>query len=126
MQKLLVSKCLFGDNVRYDGANCLMRGDYIARLKKKFELVFICPEVMAGMSVPRPPIERLDDKVIDKDGNDHTESFKPVLETIGTMVKEQGITHALLKEFSPSCGSSKIYDGGVTGTMIDGEGIICE
>jgi uncharacterized protein YbbK (DUF523 family) len=126
MKSLLISKCLFGENVRYDGGNCLLRGDYIARLKNKFNLVFICPEVMAGMSVPREPIENINGTIVDKAGNDYTESFDPVKKEIFNLVKKNNITLALLKEFSPSCGSSKIYDGHFSGEVIDGEGIIAK
>jgi uncharacterized protein YbbK (DUF523 family) len=124
MESLLISKCLFGENVRYDGGNCLLRGDYIARLKHRYNLVFICPEIMAGMSVPREPIEFLNDRIIDKAGNDLTESFDMVKEEISKLVQKHNIKYALLKDFSPSCGSTEIYDGSFTGKTIKGDGII--
>lgn len=124
MESLLISKCLFGENVRYDGGNCLLRGDYIARLKNRYKLVFICPELMAGMSVPRDPIEYLDGRIIDKVGNDFTETFDIVKEEISNLVKKHKIKYALLKDFSPSCGSTEIYDGTFTGKTIEGDGII--
>ena len=49
-----VSRCLLGENVRYDGMN-KYEPEVITRLKEKFEIVGICPEVEAGMSTPRPP-----------------------------------------------------------------------
>lgn len=51
-----VSRCLLGDPVRYDGkakANQLI----IQQLSEIFELVPVCPEVEAGLSVPRPPVQ---------------------------------------------------------------------
>jgi uncharacterized protein YbbK (DUF523 family) len=79
---------------------------------------------MAGMSVPREPIEYLNDRIIDKAGNDLTESFDVVKEEISKLVQKHNIEYALLKDFSPSCGSTKIYDGSFTGKTIEGDGII--
>jgi len=51
-----VSQCLLGDAVRYDGrskANQIV----LDKLNDIFELVPVCPEVEAGLGVPRPPVE---------------------------------------------------------------------
>jgi uncharacterized protein YbbK (DUF523 family) len=49
------SSCLLGEHVRYDGATKAV--PWIRdELPKRVEVVSICPEVGAGMSVPRPPI----------------------------------------------------------------------
>jgi uncharacterized protein YbbK (DUF523 family) len=51
-----VSRCLLGHAVRYDGdskANQIV----IERLGALFELVAVCPEVEAGLSIPRPPVQ---------------------------------------------------------------------
>ena len=51
-----VSQCLLGDAVRYDGqskANTIV----LEELSKLFELIPVCPEVEAGLSVPRPPVQ---------------------------------------------------------------------
>ena len=51
-----VSSCLLGHRVRYDGAEKQI--PWISEdLASEVELVPICPEVGAGMSVPRPPIQ---------------------------------------------------------------------
>jgi uncharacterized protein YbbK (DUF523 family) len=50
-----VSQCLLGDAVRYDGkskANEII----LQRLSSIFEFVPVCPEVEAGLSIPRPPV----------------------------------------------------------------------
>ena len=50
-----VSRCLLGDTVRYDGqskTNTIV----IEKLGEIFELVAVCPEVEAGLSIPRPPV----------------------------------------------------------------------
>ncbi|HIG78416.1 MAG TPA: DUF523 domain-containing protein [Cycloclasticus sp.] len=51
-----ISRCLLGDEVRYDG-----RGKYsricCEQLASYFQLVPICPEVEAGLPIPRPAVE---------------------------------------------------------------------
>ena len=54
--KVGVSRCLLGDAVRYDGRS---KPDIIVieELSEIFELVAVCPEVEAGLPVPRPPVQ---------------------------------------------------------------------
>jgi len=51
-----VSQCLMGDAVRYDGQS---KRNHIVleQLSQLFELIPVCPEVEAGLSVPRPPVQ---------------------------------------------------------------------
>ncbi len=51
-----VSQCLLGDAVRYDGKS---RGNIIVieQLSKIFQLLAVCPEVEAGLPVPRPAVQ---------------------------------------------------------------------
>lgn len=50
-----ISRCLLGDAVRYDGES---KADTIVleSLSELFEFVPVCPEVEAGLGVPRPPV----------------------------------------------------------------------
>ncbi|VAW51699.1 hypothetical protein MNBD_GAMMA06-1915 [hydrothermal vent metagenome] len=51
-----ISRCLLGDAVRYDGqskANQII----LEQLATLFKFVPICPEVEAGLSIPRPPVQ---------------------------------------------------------------------
>lgn len=51
-----VSQCLLGDAVRYDGkskANKII----LDKLSQLFELIPVCPEVEAGLGIPRPPVQ---------------------------------------------------------------------
>lgn len=47
---------MLGDAVRYDGQSkpCAI---IIEQLKHQYELIPICPEVEAGLSIPRPPVQ---------------------------------------------------------------------
>jgi uncharacterized protein YbbK (DUF523 family) len=51
-----ISRCLLGDEVRYDGGHKL-EPSLIERLADRVEWVPVCPEVEVGMGVPREPIE---------------------------------------------------------------------
>jgi uncharacterized protein YbbK (DUF523 family) len=51
-----VSQCLLGDPVRYDAAS-KTSSVVVNTLARMFELIPVCPEVEAGMSVPRPPVQ---------------------------------------------------------------------
>jgi uncharacterized protein YbbK (DUF523 family) len=50
-----ISRCLLGDDVRYDGTN--KRSTAVASLSASVEWVPVCPEVEVGMGVPREPIQ---------------------------------------------------------------------
>ena len=51
-----VSQCLLGHAVRYDG-DAKPHRIVIEQLSELFELVPVCPEVEAGLGVPRPPVQ---------------------------------------------------------------------
>lgn len=51
-----VSRCLLGDAVRYDGKSKASQ-IILEQLSALFELVPVCPEVEAGLSIPRPPVQ---------------------------------------------------------------------
>ena len=121
MEKLLISACLLGVNCKYNGKNNY--NSQIEELKKKYELVPICPEVMGGLSIPRDPSEIKDDKVISNKGNDVTANFLSGAYQALQLVDISNIKIALLKDGSPSCGSSYIYDGTFSKNRISGMGI---
>jgi len=53
--RVLVSDCLRGVACRFDGSSKSSRS--VKRLCEKVEVVGVCPEIAAGLSVPRPPAE---------------------------------------------------------------------
>jgi uncharacterized protein YbbK (DUF523 family) len=57
MKKILVSACLIGHAVRYDGRSKPLVHPVIERWRAEGRLVTICPEMSAGMPVPRSPAE---------------------------------------------------------------------
>ncbi|MCF6764731.1 DUF523 domain-containing protein [Thiotrichales bacterium 19S3-7] len=126
-KKLLISSCLMGNKVRYDGSGQLI--DQLEQLKKQFELIVICPEVAGGMSTPRAAAEIVLDLndglpiVKDCQGEDVTEFYLKGAKKALALCQKHHIRYALLKERSPSCGSRYIYDGHFKGKIINGDGI---
>ena len=109
MENLLISACLVGYNVKYNGKNNYK--SFIEELKKKYNLILICPESAGGLTIPRVPSEIKDGKVYSKTGLDVSSNF------------DLGAKKALLKESSPSCGVNKVYDGNFSDTKIPGIGV---
>ncbi|MCR5333174.1 MAG: DUF523 domain-containing protein [Bacilli bacterium] len=121
MQKILVSACLVGDKVNYKG-----EGNYcpdIEKLKEKYELVLFCPECEGGLPTPRLPNEIRGSYVVRSDGKDVTNQFNAGASKALMLCKYLGITKAVLKENSPSCGTHKIHDGNFHGFKVNGMGI---
>ena len=124
MEKILISACLVGDKVKYDGHSNY--NEKIKLLLEKYELVPFCPEVEGGLKTPRKPSERVKDRVKMEDGKDVTRNFENGAELALNICLYLGIKIAILKEGSPSCGSKKIYDGSFSHKLIDGEGVTTE
>lgn len=118
---LLVSSCLLGNNVRYDGKNCKI--DNIDLLENNFTIIPICPEFDV-LGCPRNPIEIKNNEVIDKDNNNYTTLIKKKIASIINLCKENDVKYALLKEKSPTCGSHFIYDGTFSRKLIQGSGLL--
>ena len=57
MEKVLISGCLLGDKVRYDGGDSKIFSEYLNLWKKERRLVTVYPEVEGNLGVPRLPAE---------------------------------------------------------------------
>ena len=125
MEKILVSACLLGENVRYDGENQLLNNKTLARWHKNGQLISLCPEVAGGLSIPRPPAEinQQSGLVITAFGEDVSRQFYQGAQITLNICKQQKIRFALLKESSPSCGSATIYDGNFSSEKMSGQGV---
>ncbi len=132
--KILVSACLMGHAVRYDGQAKPLVHPALDRWRGEGRLVMICPEMSAGMPVPRPPAEIAEGKVgadvlsgiarvLESQGGDVTDGFLQAAENALALARETGCSYALLIDGSPSCGSGFIYDGSFTGLRLPGEGV---
>lgn len=121
MENILVSSCIYGNNTKYNGLNNY--NPLIEKIKKKYNVILICPEVMGGLSTPRNPSEIKENKVYSNTGVDVTKEYNKGAQIALELVKKYNITKAILKESSPSCGSNLIYDGSFSGKKINGMGI---
>lgn len=123
-ERLLISACLVGQNVRYDGKNNLI--DELELLKEHFELQYICPEVQGGMTIPRLPneITSFSPLVVSNEfAINNSDFFIEGARIALDLVQRLKIEYALLKSNSPSCGNQQIYDGTFSNKLIDGMGI---
>ncbi len=127
---LMVSACLLGRPCRYDGQS--KKHPLISRLDPAVILP-VCPEQMGGLPTPRPPAEIcggsardvLEGKarVINREGTDVTrEYYKGAVETLD-LARKWGIRYAVLKEKSPSCAPSCVYDGNFQDRVRPGLGL---
>lgn len=133
--EILISSCLIGHPVRYDGNSNEV--EELKELIKQGKAIDMCPEIAGGMSTPREPAEieagktakdvlEGKAKVFDKNGNDVTTEFVNGAYELLKVCKEKNIKTVILKEGSPSCGSNKTYDGTFSGKKISGRGITAE
>ncbi|WML44614.1 DUF523 domain-containing protein [Neobacillus sp. PS3-40] len=128
---ILVSSCLAGLEVRYNGTHCL--DHKISKLIEENKAITVCPELLGGFSIPREPAEIIGGdgedvlvgkaKVIEKSGSDVTELYiKGAYITLKKAI-DVNATVVVLKEYSPSCASSMIYNGEFIGEKIAGNGV---
>ncbi len=125
-KSVLISACLMGIDCKYNGENNL-NPELIDLMTHFNDLSFIpvCPEQLGGLTTPRTPCEIQQGSriVITESGADVSAMFtKGAKETL----KLAELCHcesAILKENSPSCGSSTIYDGTFSHRKIPGQGL---
>lgn len=130
--KVLVSRCLLGHRVRYDGG---ASGPYaqLAQWQAEGRVIALCPEVAGGLPTPRAAaeipggqgVEVLAGKaaVITTEGEDVTEAFVSGARQALALVERHGIRLAILKGNSPSCGNRLTYDGSFSGVKVEGQGV---
>ena len=121
MERILISACLVGDNVKYNGGN--NKNPLIEKLLEKYELVPFCPEVEGGLSIPRHPCENKDGRIVNDIGEDKTDAFERGAELAYNICLFLKIKIAILKERSPSCGVHEIYDGSFSHKVIPSAGV---
>ena len=132
MHKILVSRCLLGHRVRYDGG-ASGPFDQLASWQAEGRVVALCPEVAGGLPTPRAAAEIpggqggevLDGlaRVITSEGEDVSAEFLSGARQALELVREHGIRIAVLKANSPSCGNLLTYDGSFRGVKVSGEGV---
>lgn len=118
-----VSACLLGTPCRYDGAS--KPAAWLQQWNDKVLWLPFCPELLAGMGVPRPPIEHVRRwgrwRVESPDGTNVMPRLLRVAERLIPWFEQFGAQAAVLKERSPSCGPTQIY---VEGEIQRGKGVV--
>ncbi|HZM95782.1 MAG TPA: DUF523 domain-containing protein [Vicinamibacterales bacterium] len=132
-----ISRCLLGDEVRYDGGH--KRDDVlVSTLESVVEFVAVCPEVEAGMGTPREAI----DLVARADGvaagavrvrllgvQSRTDWTHTMVTFSAARVREfldPGLDGYVLKADSPSCGLDGVRVHREGGVSRDGRGLFAE
>lgn len=118
-----ISSCLLGTACRYDGLSKGLDTETLYKLRIRYNLVPVCPEVLGGLPTPRTPSEICGNRVVMENGSDVTKEYSEGAEKSLRIMKEKHCKKALLKEKSPSCGKHFIYDGSFAKRLIDGKGI---
>lgn len=102
-----ISSCLLGERVRYDGVD--KQDSMIAEhLSQYFDWYPLCPEVGAGLGVPRPPIQLVGNAQhpqaigVHDPGLDVTAALDEFAEKI--IPQLQKLSGYIFKNRSPSCG----------------------
>ncbi len=122
--KILISACLLGCTCRYDGGSkpC----EKAIALKEKHQLIPVCGEQLGGLTTPRPPCERIKERVMSIDGADRTKEYTHGAEEALKLFDLFQCDCAVLKARSPMCGKGVIYDGSFSGKFREGDGVLAE
>lgn len=134
MSKVLVSACLLGHKVRYDGHDKLQNHVRLQAWLQAGKIVTLCPEMAGGLSTPRAPAEIQNNKngqdvlkgqaiILTNNGKDVTAQFIEGAHQTLALAKKHNVKVAILKANSPSCGSQMIYDGTFSNQRIVGMGV---
>ena len=122
--KILVSACLLGENCKYNGGNNYSA--IVAEYVKDKEVITVCPEVMAGMGIPRTPIEIVDGVLMDRNGNNVDDALRAAVAQAMEQIHNETIECAILQSRSPTCGVNQVYDGSFSGKLIPGSGVFAQ
>jgi uncharacterized protein YbbK (DUF523 family) len=130
---ILISACLIGERVRYDGGIRKQIDVDVRRWQSKKRLISLCPEVSGGLPVPRPPAEIQkgvgcdvlcgNSDIVDEENRIVTAAFVKGAKKAMELVRKYRIRVAVLKDGSSSCGVTYIYDGSFSNQRIPGSGV---
>lgn len=147
--KILVSACLLGEPIRYDGRDnenkVSAHQAALEQWKRNGWIVPVCPETLGGLPTPRPAAEitggsgsdvlNAQARVLTQTGRDVSAEFIAGAQRTLTVALQHNAIAALLAARSPSCGNTEIYNGafkgelqagmGVTAALLEQHGIRC-
>lgn|SRR3990167_3569168 len=134
MKKILISGCLIGQKVRYDGKDSLQTNERLQQCIKDGRVVSICPEMAGGLPTPRPPSEiesgknaesvlQFEARILTDQGTDVSDEYRKGAQKTLALAQQHNIKVAILKARSPSCGSKQVYDGTHSKKLVDRMGV---
>lgn len=118
---IIVSACLAGVECRYNGSSYAF--PEIVEMVSQGKAIPICPEILAGLPTPRPPVEQYKGKIISLNGEDWTDQYVSGARIGLEIAVASRCQKAILKSKSPTCGLGQIYDGTFSGKLVSGDGI---
>ena len=107
-----ISRCLLGDEVRFDGGH--KRDSFLTDVFGRYvEWVPVCPEVEAGLGTPREAMRLVGDPqnprlVTIKSGADHTRALETMTTNRIEGLKNLDLSGYVFKKGSPSCGMERV------------------
>ena len=122
--KVIVSACLLGEKCKYNGES--NENERVKAFLRGKDVIPVCPEVLAGLGIPRVPIEIVNGCVIDKNGRSVDGAIREAVREILSSVDPDEIECAILKSRSPTCGVKEVYDGSFSGKLVAGMGVLAE
>ncbi len=132
LPKILVSSCLLGEIVRYDGKACLVSHPKLDLWIKRKQVVSFCPEIAGGLPVPRARaaihgkntgvgVLNGEARIVNSDKTDVTQVYLSGARRALFVARQYGICAAILKENSPSCGTHYVFSPDFS-SLICGQG----
>lgn len=127
--KIGVSACLLGERVRYDAGH-KYNSALLHHLSADYELLSICPEVAAGLGVPRPPVQ-----LMVREGEtralgvvDEQLDVTLPLVNYGRLLAQEldGVCGYVFKSRSPSCGLGTTPIRAEAGALHYGNGLFAQ
>lgn len=122
--KIVVSACLLGRNCKYSGGNNYHPA--VAEFVKDKEVIEVCPEVLAGLGIPRTPIEIVNGELRDRKGVSVEAQLRAAVAQLLDRLAGEDIECAVLQSRSPTCGVNQVYDGSFSGRLISGSGVFAQ
>ena len=125
-----VSTCLLGEHVRFDGGH--KRDPFLVETFGRYvHWVAVCPEVEAGLGVPRESmhLRRSGDQVrlvTTRTGIDHTDEMRRYSAGRVAALAAENLCGYVLKKSSPSCGMERVKIYGRSGPVGSGRGFFAE
>jgi uncharacterized protein YbbK (DUF523 family) len=131
MKKIAISACLLGIPCRWNAKSKL--NQKAINIASQGNILMICPEILAGLTTPRPACEIIGGdgrdvligkaKIVDKNGKDYSKIFIKGAKEALSIIKKAGVKEVILKSGSPTCGGKHIYDGTFSGNKKLGLGV---